>query len=252
MKQLMTLVMLLSVHATLAANWSNTSISFLRGNNFKLGTQSKTEVTLEHASAYNYGDNFFWFDITDPQNSSGENKTEIYGEWSPRFSLGKIFGFYDENRFIKDVLQSNTIEWGRNTYNTAINARLFGIGFDLNIPYFKFFQINFYLRDTLNKSGTSFQTTAAYLLPFSFSEKFQLSWGGYFDHVIGDEGSESDNTLGQGHFQSGQQLLLDVGNIWNSANTIFMGFEYQYWNRKYGIKGGPVENNLKYMAKWVF
>lgn len=246
-----TLLLLIMASSSHAALWSYTSISFLRGNNFALGNPNKTEVTLEHASAHKYGDNFFWFDITDPQSSTGTNKTEIYGEWSPRFSLGKIFGFYDDNRFIKDILQSNTIEWGR-TSHSAINARLFGIGFDLNIPYFKFFQINFYLRDTLDKSGTSFQTTAAYLMPFSFGEKLKFSWGGYFDHVIGDEGSEANNTLGQGHFQSGQQLLFDVGNIWNSSDVIYAGFEYQYWNRKYGIKGGPVENSLKYMVKWVF
>ncbi len=230
--------------------WSRTSLSYLNGSSFKLGDNNRVEYTFEHAGAWKYGDNFFWFDVTDPQSSNDSSKTAIYGEWAPRLSFGKIFEFYSKDRFVKDVLLSTTFEHGKSTATSR--SRLIGAGVDLNLPLFQFFQVNFYVRDNLDAEGTSLQSTIAYNLPMNISEKLSFYYSAYIDIVFGSEGNRSDNTLVKSHWHTGQQLAYDVGKAYGHSDVIYLGAEYQYWNRKYGIEGGPVENNLKLLVKWIF
>ncbi|WP_157765597.1 hypothetical protein [Halobacteriovorax marinus] len=248
--QLRVLIVCFFMSSVGAYEWSRTSLSYLNGSSFQLGDNNRVEYSFEHAGGWKYGDNFFWFDVTDPQSSNDSSKTAIYGEWAPRLSFGKIFGFYSDERFFKDVLLSTTFEHGKS--GVASRARLIGLGTDLNIPLFKFFQVNFYVRDNLDAEGVSFQSTIAYNLPLDISDRLSLYYSAYIDIVIGDEGNRSDNSYKESHWHTAQQLAYDVGKMYGYADIAYLGVEYQYWNRKYGIEGGPVENNLKLLIKWIF
>lgn len=240
-----------------AANWSESSVTFLRGSNFSevFGTDNnRSELTLDNASSLKYGDSFFWLDVTDFQSNSGSSDTELYGEWSPRLSFGKIFDMHNKERFVQDILIATTLEFGNSGKPTR--SRLYGLGLDLKIPHFTFFQYNFYIRDNLDKTGTTFQSTLAYKIlwkPQFIMDNLIISYAAYIDIIHGDEGTESDSTLAEAHWHTGQQLTVDLGALINSKyrNSFYTGFEYQYWNRKYGLKDGPVENNLKWMLRWV-
>ncbi len=235
----------------MAAEWSQMSMSILRGNDFELGENDRTEVTFEHVAGLKYGDIFMWFELTDSlQSTDNTNTSEYYGEFSPRISLGKIFKFHNKDRFIKDVLFSNTFEFGRSSVGVS-RARLHGIGFDLNFPYAAFFQTNFYIKDNPDKEGTTFQTTLAYMFPIKFGPKVSFQYAAYIDLIHGVEGDGAEYTPPFAH--TGQQLLYDIGVNWNVDGRYFIGVEYQWWDRKYGIPAplGPVENNFKYMFKWI-
>ncbi len=245
------LIILLSL-SSMAAQWSKTSMSFLRGHNFELGDNDRTEITWENASGFKYGDLFMWFEVTDTQ--QGTNNTAnaaYYGEFSPRISLGKIFNFKNQKRFIQDILISNTFEFGRSASGVS-RARLHGIGFDLKIPYSAFFQFNFYLKNSPDKDGTTFQTTIAYMFPIKLGEKLNFQYSAYIDIIHGAEGEGSTYTAPYSH--TGQQFLYDLGANWGEKNNYLIGIEYQWWDRKYGIPAprGPVENVIKYMFKWIF
>lgn len=251
-KWILILVTLFSC-STLAADWSTTSISYLKGSNFseQFGSDNnQTELTFEHASGWSYGDNFFWFEGTNADFDSKQKAPSLYGEWSPRFSLGKIFDFYKRDRLIQDLLISNTLEFD----TSRAVKQLYGLGVDLNITGFQFFQINFYVRNDPTRTGSTFQTTIAYKKQFDFHEKIRMTWGAYIDIVHGKEGTKSDSTLVESHFHTAQQILLDIGHLFGKSNSFYSGMEYQYWNRKYGTpvsSGGQVENNPKFMIKWV-
>lgn len=234
--------------------WSETSLSFLRGNNFAeiFGSDNdRSEFTFEHAGKFQYGDHFFWLDITDSQSNTTARNTELYGEWSPRLSFGKIFDFYSDKRFVKDILLSTTFEFGRSS-GAQTRSRLFGVGLDLKVPYFLFFQYNLYIKDNLDKTGRAIQSTIAYKLPIIISDRVKFSYGAYIDIIHSEEGTASDSTLAEAHWHTGQQFLWDAGALWNKSHLLYLGIEYQHWNRKYGIKSGPVENNLKWMMKYIF
>ncbi len=252
----MKLKILLSVlfisYSCIAAEWSQTSMSILRGHTFELGDNDVTEVTFENASAFKYGDLFMWFEVTDTQQGTDNtNSAAYYGEFSPRLSLGKIFKFQNSDRFIQDVLIANTFEFGRSSSGVS-RARLYGIGFDLKIPYAAFFQANFYIKDNPDREGTTFQTTLAYMFPVSFGERLSFQYAAYVDIIHGSEGDGSEYTAPFAH--TGQQFLYDLGANWGEKNKFFIGIEYQWWDRKYGIPApsGPIENVIKYMFKWNF
>lgn len=245
-KLLLLLALITTSISSFAADWSTTSVSYLRGNDFAElygADPDRSELSFEHASGFSYGDQFLFVDVTDALKENDKDY-EIYGEWSPRFSLGKIFKKYDDKRFIKDLLVAGTLEFGKSSVSSR--AKLYGFALDFNVPYFAFLNYHIYLRDNIDVSGSTYQSTITHLLPIKISEKFQFEWGGYIDIVHGDESDV------EAHWQTAQQLLVDAGAVIGKPGTIHAGIEYQYWNRKYGIKGGPVESNVKWMVKWIF
>ena len=78
------------------AEWSITEAHLAFGNldipMFAGGGDSDHFIyTLQHASGWKYGDNFFFIDFLDAQDP-GFQDFDIYGEWYSNFSLGKIAG----------------------------------------------------------------------------------------------------------------------------------------------------------------
>jgi nucleoside-specific outer membrane channel protein Tsx len=244
---LSTLILLLGVGSSMAAIWSSTALSVLYGTKnqgitFNPDTatlegfdQDKTIFTLEHASAWKYGDNFFFFDIGQPFDVD----TSIYGEWHPRLSFGKMTGNNFGFAFVKDVLIATELN-----VNDGGRVYLYGAGFDLDIPHFQFFSLNIYIRnDPSIEEETTYQISPAWNIPFTLgSAKFEFR--GFLDYA-GSAGTSEANFLAQ------PQLLLDLGSFSDKPGNLYAGIEYQYWTNKYGIKDID-ENYVQFMGKWIF
>lgn len=235
-----------------SADWNTSSVMLLKGDNFMVGPdKSRTEMTYENAAGYKYGDTFFFVDITSPAQSKDDERTsEMYGEWSPRFSLGKPLGWVTGDGILKDILFSNTFEFGNNNLGQS-RTNLHGVAFDFNLAPFAFFQWNIYIRDNLDVPGTTTQSTFSYLLPFDFTDRWKFIYAAYIDIVHGDEG-EKDGVFVEAHSHSGQQFKLDLGNFYGAQGMIYTGIEYQVWKAKFGIKDGEEEYNVKYFLQWQF
>jgi len=65
-------------------------------------------LTFEHADQWDLGNNYFFFDTTHPDTE----ETEIYGEYSPSISLGKILKKDLSSGLVKDYRLTATIEMG--------------------------------------------------------------------------------------------------------------------------------------------
>lgn len=126
--------------------WQNNSLTYLWGKNFTVNPQIQQTVTFEHADAWKYGDNFFFLDriFYNGKEDGNVGPSTYYGEFSPRLSFGKIFDKDLSFGPIKDVLLAFTYEFGEGDNESY----LLGPGFDLNIPGFDYFQLNFYQRQT--------------------------------------------------------------------------------------------------------
>lgn len=241
---LMALVLLFVVTGpAVAGMWQSTSMSLLYGTKnqaINFGTMEaeevdKTIITMEHASGWKYGDNFFFFDLSQPFDTN----SGIYGEWHPRLSASKITGQSVGMGFIKDVLLATEINM-----DTGWRAYMYGLGFDLDIPHFKFFSINFFIRDdmTINDSST-WQISPSWNIPFSLGGA-RFEFGGFLDYS-GAQGQ------GEGQILTSPQLLLDVSNFAGKPGNFFAGIEYQYWQNKKGVEGVD-ENYVQFMTKWFF
>lgn len=225
----------------LAADWSATNVQLLHGSGYELASsEDATIITLEHASGWKYGDNFFFFDLFQPF----DKDSAIYGEWHPRFSFGKLTGNDFSFGPVKDVLLATELNVGNQW-----RAYFYGVGFDLDIPHFAFFSVNFFLRKEFNSQFgptleyDSFQISPSWNLPFTLGEA-RFEFGGFLDYAGGDGDFEA-NLL------TAPQLLLDVGNFQDKPGSFYLGVEYQYWKNKYGVDGFD-ESVAQLMGKWVF
>jgi len=225
------------------AIWSSTNVQYLKGDQHELGDEERSIITLEHASGWKYGDNFFFVDVTNPDKNSVDSPTGFYGEYSPRFSLLALAGQKPWTGFIKDILQTDTIEMGEGFHNY-----LYGLAVDLNMPGFAFFQVNYYIRNEITaKSDVGSQLTLAWGAPFSLGPT-KWMFEGFLDYAWGldnEEAGVEDNVI------TAPRLLLDVGNFLGTPNTLHAGVEYQIWRNKFGIKDVD-EDVAQLMLKWTF
>ncbi len=235
-------VVSLGANSSGAAIWQSTGASLLYGTkNQTFDTegraidQDRTIITFEHANGWMYGDNFFFFDMIQPFDvNSG-----FYGEWHPRLSWGKIANSSVGFGPVKDVLLATEIN-----VDSGWRAYLYGIGFDLDLPHFSFFAINFFIRDDMTiDDASTWQISPSWKIPFKLSGA-RFEFGGFID-IAGAEGTGKSQLLTQ------PQLLLDLGNFSDKPGNVYVGIEYQYWQNKYGIKDFD-ENYVQMMGKWVF
>ena len=128
----------------------------------------------------------------------------------------------------------------------GIQNHLVGAGVDLDVPGFRFVQLNLYQRLPHEGDGNTTQLTAVwnYTTPVG---KSAFICDGFLDWVINSDGGYSDNL----HFCP--QFKFDVGMLmgWD-ANRLNIGIEYDYWKNKYGIEGADLQHAVSAMVKSHF
>ncbi|MEH6624968.1 MAG: outer membrane protein OmpK [Motiliproteus sp.] len=214
-----------NVHAEML--FSNASISYLKGDHYQLGDKQRQVITLEHASGFGWGDNFFFLDRL--KNHNGQYST--YYELAPRLNL-KTFGNLDLSFGpVSDVLLAAT--WESGSSSRRFDNYLYGIGFNLQAPGFKYLKLNFYLVDNELKPDDE-QLTLSWAYPFSISNHTFL-YDGFLDWS-----SSSDSHAAEMNFTS--QIKWDIGKHLDMSHPLYAGFEYAYWNNKFGVKGANERN----------
>lgn len=222
--------------------WQTNSLTYLYGKDFKVNPQIQQTMTFEHADKWKYGDNFLFIDKIFYNGQADHNKgsNTYYGEFSPRLSLGKIFDRPLTLGPIKDVLLAMTYESGEGDNE----AYLIGPGFDLAIPGFNYFTLNFYQRNTEgSRPGDGvWQITPAfsYTIPAGRSD---ILIDGYMDWVVDND--ETRRGTYHANLHLNPQVKYDLGKALNiGAKQLYVGVEYSYWKDKYGIDSrGNLDSN---------
>ena len=137
LKQLAATCALLSATAMVQAKpiWQDFSVTGLYGENYEVVDDQQTTLTVEYAAKVKYADVFFFMDRL----RGGDDVKSTYFELSPRLSLSEVTGQKLAFGPVKDVLISTTWEGSDNADNF-----LYGVGFDLDIPYFQYASLNLY------------------------------------------------------------------------------------------------------------
>ncbi|EVT88370.1 membrane protein [Pseudomonas aeruginosa VRFPA09] len=205
--------------------WHNESLTYLYGKNFKINPPIQQTFTLEHASGWTWGDLFIFFDQINynGKEDASNGKNTYYGEITPRLSFGKLTGADLSFGPVKDVLLAGTYEFGEGD----TEAYLLGPGFDLAIPGFDYFQLNFYYRkpDGNRVRAGAWQITPvwSYTIPVGNSD---ILIDGYMDWVINNK-SASTSRRNQSDYHANlhfnPQVKYDLGNFrrcwWTSAEA---------------------------------
>ncbi|RLT92081.1 DUF5020 family protein [Ketobacter sp.] len=224
---------LISANAQAEMIWSTFSLSYLKGDHYKVGDNEREVLTVEHASGHDWGDNFFFID----HSTFADGVVTNYGELSPRLSFSYLTRQDLSFSFVKDVFIASTWEMG-----DVFNNYLYGIGFALDVPGFQYFGVNFYKANN-DLWDDDEQVTLTWGLPFSLGGA-EFLYDGFLDYS-----TESDTNAKEMNFTS--QLKWNVGKLVNSKAPFYLGIEYAYWNNKYGIDGVD-ERNPNLLVKWHF
>jgi nucleoside-specific outer membrane channel protein Tsx len=215
-------------------DWQTTNIQLLRGNGFESDVApNQTIFTFEHSHGWALGDNYLTFDAV------VGHPDLINAEFSPRLSLSKMTGVDLSYGPVADVLFSATWEKAR-----RYDAYLWGGAVDWNLPGFSLAQLNFYVRDNPDVSGTGWQVTPVWSIPFTAGGT-SWSFDGYFDWADGEDGAEN--------FHTQPQILMDIGPLTGLAETghAYAGIEARYWHNAYAVEGLN-EFAPQIMIKWIF
>ncbi|WGL15873.1 outer membrane protein OmpK [Microbulbifer bruguierae] len=247
----------LSFTACAETLWSDNSLTALHGKDYKvnysLGSDDSTRnvLTFEHVSGHSWGDFFMFADYL----RSDTGADELYTELSPRLSLGKLGNRELAFGPVTDVLLAGQLELGRADDPDHLLATgpefantLAGVGFDLAVPGFAYFQANVYHRNNEAKADNE-QLTLAWGLPFTLSSEAFL-YDGFLDWA-----SASRDVHPSMNFTS--QLKWDIGARAGNPKKLYAGLEYVHWNNKFGIEDGTFgvdsnERNVNLLLKYHF
>jgi nucleoside-specific outer membrane channel protein Tsx len=229
--------------------FSATSLTYLYGFNWDTPfspTKDRDILTLEHLHSNSIGDLFLFVDFANltTENRGGPSDTgiDIYGEVSSRISLGKITGNDFSLGLIKDLyIYSGTYEFGRSKTLDNINRefsagidttqlrQLHGVAVDFKVPGFTVATLNAYWRDDLDVSGSTWQLTAAWELPFTLAD-FDFVFKGFADWCGGEGQLEKQ-------FHTSPQLVVDLGDkLFDKKKTLYFGTEVDIWWNEFGVK----------------
>ncbi|MFT7007164.1 MAG: nucleoside-specific outer membrane channel protein Tsx [Colwellia sp.] len=217
-----------SITAQAKTVWSDFSVTYLNGGDYEVGDKDREVVTFEYANGTTWGDTFMFFDRL--KSSNGD--VETYGEFSPRI---KIKDYSDS--FIKSVFFAPSVEFGPGT------NYLVGVGLDLDIKFFDYFQVNTYLRNN-DDGDRSEQVTLVWGIPLG-----PLYYDGFMDYATGVDNTVNGDTKTQMNFTS--QLKYNLASILDLDTKLYVGVEYAYWVNKFGIDGVD-ENNINLLVKYHF
>jgi hypothetical protein len=243
-----------------ASEWSKTELFYQHGKLLTPsfaggGKYATTVITMQHASGWKYGDNFFFIDHLNDGNLDGFDDSDFYGEIYLHLSAKKIF----DTKMPLDVIKDVGMVMGINAAADAnVMKYLPGIRISWDLPGFAFLNsdITAYIdnNDGL-RTGTSnapmeedsFMVDISFGYPFSIGE-YDFSIEGHMEYI-----DERKNELGQtvhSWFLAQPQLRFDIGKaLSNKPNTVFAGIKWQYWQNKLGDKTTD-ENVIMALVVW--
>ncbi len=233
-----------------AAIWSNTELhlqfgtlevpSFAGG-----GDKSTTIFTLQHASGWKYGDNFFFFDVISAS-GGGYNDTDTYGEWYSYFSTRKIAGKQEMKGALKDIRVIAGFNWDP---DADVIKYLPGVGLSWNIPGFAFLNTDFtlYIDDSVGLAGGGAAPSEddAWMIDVNWARPIGTKWSveGHAEFI-----DSRTNELG---FPVSSWILAQPQVRYFINPSVAVGIEYQYWENKLG-DASTDESTVQALLVWKF
>ncbi len=233
-----------------AAIWSNTELHLQFGTldtpSFAGGGDKSTLIfTLQHASGWKYGDNFFFFDVTSAE-GGGFNDNDTYGEWYSYFSTRKLAKKEEMKGALKDVRLIAGFNWAPDA--DAIKY-LPGIGLSWNAKGFAFLNtdITLYIDDSVGIAGGGSAPSE------DDTFMFDVNWA----YPIGKKGSIEGHAeyIGERTNEFGGKveawILAQPQFRYFLTESIAIGIEVQYWMNKLG-DGATDESAVQGLLVWKF
>jgi nucleoside-specific outer membrane channel protein Tsx len=236
----------------LSAEWSNTEVHFQYGTldvpTFAGGGDAKHAiVTLQHASGWKYGDNFFFVDFLNSDNPQFQD-SDVYSEWYSNFSLGKITGNEVGFGIVSDIGLIIGLNWAG---EAKVRKYLPGVRFSMDLPGFAFANLDVmaYIDDSEGVSrGGAPKEDNSYLVDFNFKRPFKIGEANFSVEGHAEYAASRYNEFGE---RVESWVFAQPQIRWYPKDSIALGIEYQYWNNKLGDQATD-ESAIQALFVWVF
>jgi nucleoside-specific outer membrane channel protein Tsx len=238
--------------------FSNTEVQFqygyLAAPSFVGGQSTATRIlTFQHASNWRYGENFLFIDVLDDSLADRFNDDDVYLEWYPALSLGRILDRRIGCGLISDVALIGGINYGA---DANFVKWLPGIRWAWSLPGFAFLNTDFtaYLDASggLQSGGApaesdSFMIDVSWAYPITLgTQAFSVEGHAEF---IGRRQNELGNDVSWWVLAQ-PQFRYDLGKaLWGTPQKLFVGVEWQVWPNKLGDRATE-ENAVQALAVW--
>ncbi|HEX4326823.1 MAG TPA: outer envelope protein [Burkholderiales bacterium] len=268
--------------AAVAADWSDTSISYRYGTRFREPVNnnniSKNIVNLTHVSGYKYGTNFFSVDLlmSDNKDPAGAGSTngaqEAYVVYRNTFDLAKISGKDLKWGIIRGWGVTAGFDWNTKNdagYNSKKRMAVLGPTVMFDTP--GFFNLSLLALWESNAPYSTFTPTSstpryyykthpmltgAWGIPIG---SLPLAYEGFFN-IIAPKGRDEFGNSTKTEINFDSQIMLDAGAVLGGPKGTFkVGLEYQYWKNKFGndnsnpfFLGGAKASTPMFRAEYHF
>ena len=240
-----------------AADWSDTSISWRYGKNFREPFNpakiSKHIFALTHASGYKYGSNYFNVDLLQSDRNDPASLTqtsgaqEAYVVYRHTLDIGKLRGSDIKFGAVKGVGATIGFDWNTKNdvgYNSRKRMLVAGPTLMWDVPGFLNTSV-LLLRESNAPSG-AFPPISQVRDRYTYDTHPMLSanWGipvaegwsfeGYLNFIASKGRDEVGNATGP-ETNVDMALMYDIGTQFGQPKNRFrVGLEYQFWNNKFG------------------
>ena len=243
--------------AAQALDWSSNTLSWRVGNAyrepFNPNDIRKNIFALTHASGYKYGSNFFNLDLlqsdeNDPRSlDDDDGAQEAYIVYRHTLDIGKIRGKDIEFGAVRGVGLTLGFDWNTKHdvgYNSRKRMLVAGPTLMWDVP--GFLNTSLLLLRESNAPSGAFPPISNVRGRYTYDLHPMLSanWGipvsrlwsfeGYANFI----GAKGENEVGADtgpETNVDMQMMFDAGAALGHKKNIFrIGFEYQYWNNKFG------------------
>ena len=206
-------------------------------NPFSGAREYTSILTVQSALGWRLGDSFFFFEIIEDSGYDGFNEKNLYGEWYPTLSFGKLADKEISLGPIRDIALIGGINFDA---DANVLKYLPGVRASWQVPGFTFLNTDFtafidassgVARGGAPRTGDSFTVDVNWALPFAIGGQ-SFAVAGHAEY-IGGTTDELDNPV-RSWILAQPQLTWDPGAVLGAANHLLIGIEYQYWRNKLG------------------
>ena len=242
---------------TMAAEWSDTALSWRIGNTFAEPFNRrdirKNIFALTHASGYKYGSNYFNIDLlesdaSDPGSLNQRSGAhEAYAVYRHTLDIGKLRGADMSFGPVSGIGATAGFDWNtKNDVGYNSRKRMLVAGPTLMWKTPGFLTTSVLLIHESNAPSGAFPPISEVRGRYTYKihPMLSASWGipvgngfkfeGYANLIAAKGRDEVGNPTGA-ETNIDMQLMYDLGAALGSPRNLFrIGFEYQYWNNKFG------------------
>ncbi len=196
-------------------------------------------LTLQHASAWSHGDNFFFVDMVCC--SEPVSNRDMYLEWYPTLSLGALADRELSFGPVRDIGVIGGLNWGAQPALTILAP---GVRLALDLPGFAFANLDFLWlldRSAGLEGGGGPRNDARLGVDFNWSRPFEVGGRSFSVEGHAEWQRPTGNEAGgrTPHVVLLQpQVRYDLGeSLWDAVGRVLVGVELQVWRNKFGVAG---------------